>query len=171
MRHDSDMILHCFQFSVSRSQSVWIQELRKNTKELPQVTVKDIVGSVSQSSIVIGIHLFLSSPLLYHTSTPQWSRHQDNVGQGDDVASQKVAAVWEVLLHDLILHKSLRSAMTAWLVIGERTTTNDSYWLIGIPERARACTIRTSVGRQVLPISFASLHKTCADLSRTIYIT
>lgn len=102
MRHDSDMILHCFQFSVN-VQSLKVfgsRNCEKNAKELPQVTVKDIGGSCC-ISVFLNCHrcsspfcAFLSSPLLYRSSTtPLQSRHQDDVGQGDDVASQKVAAV------------------------------------------------------------------------------
>ena len=101
MRHDSDMILHCFQFSVN-FQSLKVfgsRNCEKNAKELPQVTVKDIGGSCCISGF-LNCHgfsspccAFLSSSLLYRTSTPLQSRHQDDVGQGDDVASQKVAAV------------------------------------------------------------------------------
>ena len=113
LRHDTPLLpIFC---QLSKSQSVWIQELRKNAKELPQVTVKDIGGSCC-ISVFLNCHrfsspfcAFLSSPLLYRSSTPLQSRHQDDVGQGDDVASQKVvAAVWEVLLHDLIPHPKVR---------------------------------------------------------------
>ena len=177
LRHDTPLLpIFC---QLSKSQSVWIQDDPGIAKKLKRTATGHCQGywrlllylSLPQLSsvfiaflrlLVICFHL----SHLHHTPAvtaprrcrPRWWCGQSKSGGCLRGASPRPDSP----------PKSPRSAMTAWLVIGERTTTNDSYKLIGIPERARTCTIRTSVGRQVLPISFASLHKTCADLSRTI---
>lgn len=74
LRHDTPLLpIFC---QLSKSQSVWIQELRKNAKELPQVTVKDIGGSCC-ISVFLNCHpfsspfcAFLSSHLPYFIAPP-----------------------------------------------------------------------------------------------------
>lgn len=98
MRHDSDMILHCFQFSVNfQSLKVFGSRKCEKTQKKCHKSWSMILAALAVSHLnshrLSPLCAFLSSPLLYHTSTPLQSRHQDDVGQGDDVASQKVAAV------------------------------------------------------------------------------